>query len=119
MKRKILYTMPFLLLLVLGIAAAPVIAGSNSNFATHLSGEQDWNVRRIIVMALRHWDEKAVPYLVNALSDGSEYVRRYAAMTLGFKKAFEAGPHLKRLASIDSSKEVRSYARWALEQMKG
>ena len=89
------------------------------SLATHLSGEQDWNVRRIIVMALRHWDEKAVPYLVNALSDGSEYVRRYAAMTLGFKKAFEAGPHLKRLASIDSSKEVRSYARWALEQMKG
>jgi len=41
MKRKILYTMPFLLLLVLGIAAAPVIAGSNSNFATHLSGDEE------------------------------------------------------------------------------
>ena len=41
MKTKIKYTLPFLLLLVLGIAVAPVFAGTNRNFTTHLSGDDE------------------------------------------------------------------------------
>lgn len=83
----------------------------------HLKVEPDWNVRRIIVMALRHWDERAVPVLIRALEDRSAYVRRYAAMTLGFKRAVEALPDLKRLSAGDESKEVRDYAAWAVEKI--
>ncbi|MFQ5800173.1 MAG: HEAT repeat domain-containing protein [Candidatus Hydrothermarchaeales archaeon] len=85
---------------------------------SHLDAEEDWNVRRIIVMALRHWDKRAIKPLINALSDESEYVRRYAAMTLGFKRSKEAVPPLKRLIEEDGSKEVRDYASWALEEIK-
>ena len=84
---------------------------------SHLKTEEDWNVRRIIVMTLRHWDERAIQPLTTALSDSSEYVRRYAAMTLGFKKARKAVPPLERLASSDGSKEVRDYAKWALDKI--
>jgi HEAT repeat protein len=84
---------------------------------SHLKTEEDWNVRRIIVMTLRHWDERAIPPLINALSDESEYVRRYSAMTLGFKKARSAVSHLTRLASSDAVKEVRDYAKWALDKI--
>ncbi len=83
----------------------------------HLKTEDDWNVRRIIVMTLRHWDDRAIPSLIAALSDESEYVRRYAAMTLGFKKSREAISHLERLMSSDGSKEVRDYATWALDKI--
>jgi HEAT repeat protein len=86
--------------------------------AKHLKTEPDWNVRRIIVMALRHWDKRANQYLIEALTDESEYVRRYAAMTLGFKKAQEALPILRKLASEDNSKEVRDNSKWAAEKIE-
>jgi hypothetical protein len=41
MKRKLLFISPFLMLLLIGIAAAPVLAGPNRNFSTHLSGEEE------------------------------------------------------------------------------
>jgi len=85
----------------------------------HLKSEPDWNVRRIIVMSLRHWDERALPVLIRALEDSSAYVRRYAAMTLGFKRAAAALPELKRLTAGDESKEVRDYAAWAVEKIGG
>jgi HEAT repeat protein len=84
---------------------------------SHLKNESDWNVRRIIVMSLRHWDDRAIAPLIKALSDESEYVRRYAAMTLGFKMAGEAIPQLKQLAATDESKVVRDYSKWALEKI--
>lgn len=84
---------------------------------SHLITEEDWNVRRIIVMTLRHWDERAIPPLIEALSDASEYVRRYAAMTLGFKKSKQAVSHLGKLVSSDCSKDVRDYAKWALDKI--
>lgn len=84
---------------------------------SHLEAEEDWNVRRIIVMALRHWGKRAIEPLINALSDESEYVRRYAAMTLGFKRSKKAVPHLKRLIEENGSKEVRDYASWAMEKI--
>jgi HEAT repeat protein len=84
---------------------------------SHLKTEDDWNVRRIIVMTLRHWDDRAIPPLIKALSDESEYVRRYAAMTLGFRKARQGVSHLERLASSDNVKEVRDYAKWALDKI--
>ena len=68
-------------------------------------------------MALRHWDDRANHPLIKALSDESDYVRKYAAMTLGFKGAEQAIPTLKKLASHDKSKEVRDYAMWALKQI--
>ncbi len=80
--------------------------------------EKDWNVRRIIVMALRHWDDRAVAPLIDALSDPAPYVRRYAAMTLGFKKSKDALRHLDRLSKEDESKEVRDYAGWAAENIR-
>jgi hypothetical protein len=40
MKRKLL-SLSFLLFLVLGIGAAPILAGSNRNFSTHLSGSNE------------------------------------------------------------------------------
>jgi HEAT repeat protein len=83
----------------------------------HIKSESDWNVRRIIVMALRHWDNRAIAPLIKALSDESEYVRRYAAMTLGFKMAKEAIPQLNQLSKADESKEVRDYSKWALERI--
>lgn len=84
----------------------------------HLRVEEDWNVRRIIVMALRHWDDRAVAPLMDALSDPESYVRRYAAMTLGFKKSRDALLHLDRLSQEDESKEVRDYSRWAAEKIR-
>jgi HEAT repeat protein len=84
---------------------------------SHLDAEEDWNVRRIIVMTLRHWDERAIPPLIKALSDESVYVRRYSAMTLGFKNARQAVSLLESLASSDSSEDVRDYAKWALEKI--
>jgi HEAT repeat protein len=83
----------------------------------HLKREKDWNVRRIIVMALRHWDERAINPLMKALSDESGYVRRYAAITLGFIKADAAQKLLKKLAAQDDSKDVRDYAGWALREI--
>lgn len=41
MKKKTLFSMPLLLFLLFGIAAAPAFAGSNSNFSTHLSGNEE------------------------------------------------------------------------------
>lgn len=41
MNRKLFVSLPFLLFLVLGIAAAPVFAGSNGSFSTHLSGDEE------------------------------------------------------------------------------
>jgi len=41
MKGKLLVSLPVLLFLLLGIAAAPVLAVSNRNFATHLSGNEE------------------------------------------------------------------------------
>ncbi len=76
-------------------------------------------MRRIIVMALRHWDERSIPPLMIALFDESDYVRRYAAMTLGFKRTAKAAPILRELAEKDPSKEVRDYSRWALEKIEG
>ncbi|MFQ5560674.1 MAG: HEAT repeat domain-containing protein [Nitrospinota bacterium] len=96
--------------------------GSNEAFealVSHLKAEPDWNVRRIIVMAFRHWGKRAIPPLIRALSDESEYVRRYAVMTLGFKKAKEAAPLLKKLATKDPSKIVRDYSKWALNEIVG
>jgi HEAT repeat protein len=83
----------------------------------HMEDEVDWNVRRITVMTLRHWGKRAVQPLISALGDESKYVRRYAAMTLGFKKSKEAIPHLKRLIEKEESKEVVDYAKWALEKI--
>jgi HEAT repeat protein len=83
----------------------------------HLKSEKDWNVRRIIVMALRHWDERAIEPLMKTLSDKSEYVRRYAVITLGFIKAGAAHKHLKKLAAQDESKAVRDSAGWALREI--
>ncbi len=84
---------------------------------SHLEREKDWNVRRIIVIALRHWDERAIGPLIKALDDQSEYVRRYAAMTLGLKRATESVAPLKKLAEKDESKMVRDYAKWALKEI--
>lgn len=95
--------------------------GSSEAFealVSHLAVEQDWNVRRIIVMTLRHWDRKAIEPLINALKDESLYVRRYAAMTLGFKKSQEALEPLRRLLEKETSKEVRDYAKWAIRKIE-
>ncbi len=86
---------------------------------SRLEVEEDWNVRRIILMTFRNWDERAVKPLIAALEDESEYVRRYAAMTLGLKRSREAVPHLKRRMEKDESKDVRDYAKWALEEISG
>lgn len=88
------------------------------SLVSHLAREKDWNVRRIIVMALRYWDERAVEPLIHALDDESKYVRRYAAMTLGMKRTKQAEPLLKKLAEEDESKEVRDYAKWALGEIR-
>jgi HEAT repeat protein len=45
-------------------------------------------------------------------------VRRYAAMTLGFKKSKEALEPLKRLLEKETSKEVRDYAKWAIRKIE-
>jgi HEAT repeat protein len=87
------------------------------SLVSHLKNEQNWNVRRIIVMSLRHWDQRGIPYLIEALSDESKYVRRYAAMTLGFKKSKEAVDALEKLALEDDSAIVKDYARWALKKI--
>jgi len=84
---------------------------------SHLDVEKDWNVRRIIVMGMRHWDERAVEPLIKSLGDESKYVRRYAAMTLGMKKAKAGSAHLKKLLGTEESKMVRDYAKWALEEI--
>lgn len=84
----------------------------------NLNHEEDWNVRRIIVMALRHWDDRAMDPLLRSLDDENEYVRRYASMTLGFKKSKEALPKLEKMASEDPSKDVRDNARWAVSKIK-
>jgi HEAT repeat protein len=85
---------------------------------SRLEIERDWNVRRIIVMTFRHWDKRAVKPLIDALKDESAYVRRYAAMTLGFKKSKEAVGGLKQLLEKEESKEVRDYAKWALGKIE-
>ncbi len=41
MKRKTLYALPFLLVLMLGITAAAAFAGPNRNFSAHLSGDEE------------------------------------------------------------------------------
>ncbi len=84
---------------------------------SRLEVEEDWNVRRIILMTFRHWDERAIKPLIHALEDESKYVRRYAAMTLGLKKSKEAVAPLERLLEKEESKDVRDYARWALEEI--
>ncbi len=91
--------------------------GAYEALASHLKAEKDWNVRRIIVMALRHWDDRAIKPLVHALEDESKYVRRYAAMTLGLKRSKEAVVPLEMLLEKEESKDVRDYARWALEEI--
>ncbi len=85
----------------------------------HLKVEEDWNVRRIIVMSFRHWDRRAVEPLLKALGDSSEYVRKYAAMTLGFNRSKEAETPLKELLKREKSRDVRDYAKWALKEIEG
>ncbi len=94
-------------------------SGSEEAFkglAARLAIEPDWNVRRIIVMTFRHWGKMPVKPLIQALADESPYVRRYAALTLGYKKSRQAVEPLKQLLKKEDSKEVRDYAKWALEK---
>lgn len=86
--------------------------------ASRLEIEPDWNVRRIIVMTFRHWGKMPMGPLIQALEDESAYVRRYAAMTLGYKKSKEAVEPLKRLLEKETSKEVIDYANWALGKIE-
>jgi HEAT repeat protein len=86
--------------------------------ATHLKTEPDWNVRRIIVMTFRHWGKMPLKPLIEALGDESPYVRRYAAMTLGYKKSRDAIEPLKKLLEKEESKEVIDYANWALGKIE-
>ncbi len=86
--------------------------------ASQLEIEPDWNVRRIIVMTFRHWGKMPIEPLIRALEDKSPYVRRYAAMTLGYKKSKEGVEPLKKLLEKEESKEVKDYAGWAIEKIK-
>lgn len=86
--------------------------------ASRLEIEPDWNVRRIIVMTFRHWGKMPMGPLIHALEDESAYVRRYAAMTLGYKKSREGLEPLKRLLEKEDSKDVRDYAGWAIEKIE-
>lgn len=86
--------------------------------AAHLKTEPDWNVRRIIVMTFRHWGKMPLKPLIEALGDESPYVRRYAAMTLGYKKAREGIGPLKKLLEREGSKEVIDYANWAIRKIE-
>lgn len=86
--------------------------------AAHLKTEPDWNVRRIIVMTFRHWGKMPLKPLIEALGDESPYVRRYAAMTLGHKKAREGIEPLKKLLEKENSKEVIDYANWAIRKIE-
>ena len=86
--------------------------------AAHLKTEHDWNVRRIIVMTFRHWGKMPLKPLIEALGDESPYVRRYAAMTLGYKKARDGIEPLKKLLLKEESKEVIDYANWAIRKIE-
>ena len=86
--------------------------------AAHLKTEADWNVRRIIVMTFRHWGKMPLEPLIEALGDESPYVRRYAAMTLGYKKSKDGVEPLNRLLEKEKSKEVIDYANWALRKIE-
>ncbi len=41
MRKKMMFCLSFLLLLTLGLTVAPVLAGTNRNFSTHLSGDEE------------------------------------------------------------------------------
>lgn len=86
--------------------------------ASRLEIEPNWNVRRVIVMTFRHWGKMPIEPLIRALEDESPYVRRYAAMTLGYKKSREGLKPLKRLLEKEDSKDVRDYAGWAVEKIE-
>lgn len=85
---------------------------------SHLEIEPDWNVRRVIVMTFRHWGKMPLKPLIEALGDESPYVRRYAAMTIGYKKSREGVEPLKHLLEKEKSKEVIDYANWALRKIE-
>ena len=85
---------------------------------SHLKTELDWNVRRVIVMTFRHWGKMSLKPLIEALEDESPYVRRYAAMTLGYKKSKDGVEPLKHLLEKEKSKEVIDYANWALRKIE-
>jgi len=78
--------------------------------------DPDWNVRRMVVLTLRHDDPKTIPYVIAALYDENRFVRKYAAFVLGRAERREAAPALKKLLD-DESLEVRKMARWALDQI--
>ncbi|MFQ6137084.1 MAG: HEAT repeat domain-containing protein [Candidatus Hydrothermarchaeales archaeon] len=76
--------------------------------------DEDWNVRRIIALQLRHSDPDVLDPLLKALRDENAYVRRYAAFGLGRTGNIDAVRYLVE-ALEDESREVRSYAGWALD----
>ncbi len=80
--------------------------------------EEDWNVRRIIALQLRHAGKRGFDALIKALKDESKFVRRYAAFALGQRGELEAVEYLEELLD-DPAPEVRSYAAQALEKIAG
>ncbi|MFQ5887782.1 MAG: HEAT repeat domain-containing protein [Candidatus Hydrothermarchaeales archaeon] len=76
--------------------------------------DEDWNVRRIIALQLRHSDPKVLDPLLKAIKDENPFVRRYAAFGLGRMHNVDA---VKQLVGAlkDDVKEVRDYAGWALD----
>ena len=79
--------------------------------------DQDWNVRRMAILTLRHDDPATISHVIEALGDENKYVRRYAAFVLGDFGRREAVPHLQKLLS-DESREVAEMARWALGEIE-
>ena len=78
--------------------------------------DEDWNVRRMAVLELRHGDDKVFTALMKRLKDKSKFVRRYAAYSLGRLGALKAVPDLVELLN-DPELEVRDQARWALKKL--
>ncbi len=75
--------------------------------------DEDWNVRRIIALQLRHSDPEYLDPLLRALKDEYPLVRR-AAFGLGRTHNVNAVRQLVE-ALKDGIREVRDYAGWALD----
>ncbi|MFQ6135380.1 MAG: HEAT repeat domain-containing protein, partial [Nitrososphaerales archaeon] len=78
--------------------------------------DEDWNVRRMAVLELRHGGKETFSALIKALRDRSKFVRRYAAYTLGRLGVLKSAPALAKVLN-DPAPEVRDQAGWALRKI--
>src|SRR5438067_8276241 len=101
------------------MASAPARADRIDDLGRTLITDGSWRVRLQAVVVLgKLGDRRAVPALIQALSDSNETVRGLAAQVLGDLGGEDAQPALERAARSDGSGFVREKATASLAKLR-